>query len=180
MPGPVISGSDSIRDYGNVMVFIDQLIESFKCGAIVIDPDIVRKVVQEFAADFPHKPGIAEASAFKVVANFVCYFIAERPIKSSFPEAIFGQLAAYDNHQNAIVAFSIARAALHNSVIHRPEGNVVVENQIEISPHSYCDIIDALTDATPLTHFKMVAVLLEQLVYKTNRHCQYEIASLKT
>lgn len=85
------------------------------------------------------------------------------------------ELSKVDNHQNAIVAFSIARTVLHGSKIYRGDKICEISNPIKISSHSYGDIIEALAVATPSTHFKLVTVLLEQLVYKTNPDCQYDV-----
>lgn len=49
-----------------------------------------------------------------------------------------------------------------------------MENKIALSRHSYVDITDAFTGATPVTAFKLVTVLFEQMAYKTNPGCQYE------
>jgi hypothetical protein len=53
-----------------------------------------------------------------------------------------------------------------------------IKNPIELSKHSYIDIIDALNDITLQRSFKLVAVLLEQLVYKSNRKLQYDVKKL--
>lgn len=54
----------------------------------------------------------------------------------------------------------------------------VIKKRIQLSEHSYIDIIQALCDLTPAAHFKLVTVLLEQLTYKSNPECQYEYIEL--
>lgn len=96
--------------------------------------------------------------------------------KSAFPASAIGEkLAKVENHQNAIVAFSLARTALHKAKILRDDQTFEVEQPIKISGHSYGDIVEALANITPNGHFKLVTVLFEQLVYKSNPECQYEI-----
>ena len=83
------------------------------------------------------------------------------------------ELAGIRNHQNAIIAFNLAIKALEGAVIHRQDGDVALNNPIQISKHSYTDIICALSNISPVTGFQLVTVLLEQLAYKTNPKCQY-------
>ena len=49
----------------------------------------------------------------------------------------------------------------------------ILSNGIQLSRHSLVDITESLVNVTPLTHFKLVSVLLEQMAYKTNPECQY-------
>ncbi len=160
-----------------ILSFIDEFTTKLEVKGVVIDPDKVTSITTSCRSDFPYNGGVKAASAFKQVANFVCFFIAERPILEPFDSAVIGlQLATIPNHENAIVAFAIAEAALLGSTIKRKDGDFKVDNPIHYSDHSYVDIIDALANVTPSTHFKLVTVLLEQMVYKTNGHCQYPIA----
>ena len=124
--------------------------------------------------NFPHNDGYEQASAFKKLANFMVHFIAERPLPKPFPRALVGDgLSDIDNHQNAIIAFNLAIKALEGAVIHRQDGDVTLSNPIQLSKHSYTDIICALSRTSPTTGFQLVTVLLEQLAYKTNPYCQY-------
>jgi hypothetical protein len=60
------------------------------------------------------------------------------------------------------------------------DGEKSIQNSIELSKHSYIDIIDALSHITLQGSFMLVTVLLEQLVYKTNSNLQYNIHKLST
>jgi hypothetical protein len=55
------------------------------------------------------------------------------------------------------------------------ESSFALTNRIRVSAHSYVDIIDALANATPITHYNMVTVLLEQLAYRANPEASYEL-----
>jgi hypothetical protein len=144
---------------------------------VTLDPALIERVVTSSKAEFPHEGGIEKASAFKQVANFVCFFVAERPILEPFPAEIIGaELAKIPNHQNAMIAFALAEAALVNSKIQRKDGEFEIKNPLQYSQHSYIDIVDSLASLSPVAHFKLVSVLLEQLVYKTNPNCQYPVA----
>ena len=119
--------------------------------------------------DFPHEGGLAMASPFKKAANFVVNWIAASPIRSDdLP------------HANARFALLVAASSLHGATLH---GNNAypprtLEHPIEVSQHSLLDILDALSETTPQSGFKLVSVLLEQMAYKTNPECQYETAPL--
>ena len=63
--------------------------------------------------------------------------------------------------------------SLHGATLRRNDGRTVqLSRRLDLSKHSYADIVDALTGSTS-EHFKYVTVLLEQLAYKTNLGCQY-------
>lgn len=173
----MIYNNDNLQDVVHVLSYINDLSIELGLPEILMDVGAVTRIVEGCKHEFPHKDGIDNASAFKLVANFVCYFVAERPIKSPFPASVIGdRLSKVENHQNAIVAFSLARATLHRSTIYRNDKTLEVVNPISVSQHSYGDIIEALAGVTPNTHFKLVTVLFEQLVYKTNPECQYQIS----
>lgn len=174
----MLYNKNQLQDIVYVLKYINDLTKELGMSeGALIDADAVFRIVEGCRQEFPHIDGIDQASAFKLVANFVCYFVAERPIKSSFPATVIGEkLAKVENHQNAIVAFSLARTALHGAKIFRNDKTFDVKNPIKISAHSYGDIVEALTGITPNGHFKLVTVLFEQLVYKTNPECQYEVS----
>ena len=175
MATQLIFSASEEQDFSNVCNYIDQLAEDLGTGPMLVDTRALRGLIKGCRQDFPYKNGYQGASAFKQVAYFVCFFISERPIQNTFSKDVVGRLAEIDNHQNAIAAFSIARSALHMSTIERADMECTVESEVALSAHSYADIIDALAHVTPSTSFKLVTVLLEQLVYKTNLHCQYSV-----
>jgi hypothetical protein len=175
MTAQLLYNNEDLEDVIHVLSFINSFTGALGITA-VLDTALVERVVQSSKIDFPHNGGIEKASAFKQVANFVCYFVAERPILDPFPKAVIGEkLAKIDNHQNAMLAFAIAEAALNQSTIEKKDGTITVSNPIQYSQHSYIDIIDALSNITPGIHFGLVTVLFEQLVYKTNPTCQYQL-----
>lgn len=175
----LIYNTDSLHDVISVLRFIDSYTLSLGVQALAIDSDMVQTVVNTCKSEpFPHHGGIAKASAFKQVANFVCFFVAMRPIPDPFPVEVVGpDLVKIGNHQNAMVAFALAEAALYKSTIKRKDGPITIDHPIEYSRHSYIDIIEALANISHVAHFHMLTVLLEQMVYKTNPKCQYPIIS---
>ncbi|MGJ7570873.1 hypothetical protein ACSFBX_10085 [Variovorax sp. RB2P76] len=175
----LIYNDDDLMDAVTVLQYVDSYTAGIGVKNVIIDSGVVFSVVSGCKLDFPHIDGIEKASTFKKVANFICFFISQRPLRDPFPASVVGErLAKVDNHQNAIIAFALAMDALERSVVHKkqPSGEIEpfqITSRIEVSPHSYRDIVEALATATPATHFKLVTVLLEQLVYKTNPNCQY-------
>nr|SPS04985.1 protein of unknown function [Candidatus Nitrotoga fabula] len=172
----ILYNKNDLEDVIHVLAFINSYTKNMGIVDVKIDTRIIERVVQSCKRDFPHSGGVDKASAFKQVANFVCYFVAEQPLQEPFPTKIIGdQLANVSNHQNAMLAFALAEEALNNSTIEKAGGNVTVDNPITYSKHSYIDIIDALSNITPSQHFKLLTVFFEQLVYKSNNGCQYQI-----
>jgi hypothetical protein len=164
----------------NVLAFIDGFANRLGLDNLLIDVQKIESIINNISIDFPHKDGLEKASPFKQLANFIVYFISERPIREKithkdFSDEINAKLKKIVNSENTLVALTVALTALHNAEIIDKDGNSVkIENPITLSQHSLIDIIDALSTATPKDHFKVVSVLLEQMTYKTNDHCQYE------
>lgn len=176
MSSQLLYNNDDLQDVIHVLQFIDSYTLSQGNLEVEIDVNTIDRIVKGCKQDFPHKDGMNVASAFKQVANFVCYFVAERPIVRPFASAIFGNdIVKIENHQNGILAFALAEASLNNSNIMRSDGKKTVINPIQYSRHSYVDMVEALSNISPSVHFKLVTVLFEQLVYKTNPECQYKI-----
>lgn len=173
MTTQILYNDDPMEDIINVLKHIDKLTVEFGTGLVILDTEIIEKIIQNIRTNFPHDGGVEKASAFKQVAVFICHFIEARPILEPFPVDIVQRLSRVDNHQNAIIAFSIAEEALHHSKIERKDGCLSIKNRIAYSKHSYVDIIEALSSVTR-ENWKLVAVFLEQLAYKTNPECQYK------
>ncbi len=162
-------------DLAYLLSYINDFTKGLGEHRVSIDPQKCRLILLGMRQDFPHVDGMNHASCFKKIANFVAYFVAEKPIQNPFSEENIGSdLEKLSNHQNSIVALQVAIDGLHGAMIHRNQDQELkVENRIQISRHSYVDIIDALQSITPNTHYKLLTILFEQLVYKTNLDCQY-------
>jgi len=164
-----------VDDLVNLLAFIDQFAEGAGLGKIEVEPRLIESVLRGMRQDFPCQQGIDEASVFKKVANFALYFVSIQPIVRPFPAKVIGEdLANIRNHQNGIVALIIALKALEGAVIHQKAQTITIQHPIELSHHSYVDIVNAISLATPLTGYLLLTVLFEQLTYKTNPDCQYE------
>ncbi len=105
----------------------------------------------------------------------ILWFVSERPIINPFKtDKLPENLLNIDNHQNAIIALFVGLKALYESSILQDDGGkMILSKNLELSAHSFVDIVDALSRATPSTSFQFVSVLLEQIAYKTNNGCQY-------
>lgn len=161
----------------NLLIYIDGFFEDIGLKA-EIDVAACRDVVTSMENEFPHKDGLEKASPFKKIAFFTASFIAERPIKTKLSEMYIGDvdISTLSNHQNVIVAINMAIKSLHGAEIKRCTGETIhLDNEIKLSSHSYCDLIDALRSATPNEHFKILSVLFEQLVYRYNPDASYPV-----
>lgn len=166
--------TDETIDYVNVLASIDGFAEGLNISNLNVDLDQLESVLRGMRLSFPAQGGSEKASPFKKCANFLCYFVSQEPIKNPFPERIVGStVAKIKNHQNAMVGLHIAFDALHNSTIHRDDGIFHLANKIELSRHSYIDIIQACSSISPASHFHLVSVLLEQISYRTNPEASY-------
>lgn len=111
--------------------------------------------------------GNENSNIFKKASSFLCDFIATRPVDGF--EISNEKLKKISNYRNAVIGFHIVCTFIKGATV---GDDGVVENPIELSEHSYIDIIDTLSQITPSHHFKTVTVLLEQLVYKSNPELQ--------
>lgn len=166
-------------DLRNLLSFIDSFCHDIGFETFQIDENKLVSVLHLIREDFPHKDGLENANPFKKIAYFVVNFITERPMKTSFKDEFIingTQINTINNHQNAIIAYAIAVESLVNAEIFRSTGEIVkLENRIMVSKHSYVDIIDAISESTPVDHFKSIAVLFEQLAYRANPTASYEL-----
>ncbi|MCG8007975.1 MAG: hypothetical protein N0C81_10060 [Candidatus Thiodiazotropha lotti] len=180
MPFNLLYNEESILDEIALLTYINDFTKGLGEIEVTVDPNICRSVLLGMQQDFPHVDGVESASAFKKVANFMTFFIANSPIQSRFSEANIGsKLASIRNHQNVIVSMQLAIDSLHGAVINGRDGqDIKLKNRIQLSNHSYIDIVDALQNATPAMSYKLVTVLLEQLSYKSNPDCQYDLLDL--
>ncbi|HTA91225.1 MAG TPA: hypothetical protein VK745_16680 [Polyangiaceae bacterium] len=178
MPALLYSGEPHVELVA-VLGYIDSIAEA-RGIKLEINITALSSVLRNIRFDFPHVDGVASASPFKKAACFVVYFVAESPISAPFPAGSFSpDILRLRGHQNALMAFELAVDALHGATVHRSTGDFVLEKRIQVSRHSYVDIIEALTTVSPVTSFKLVSVLLEQLAYRANPECSYPIGSAK-
>lgn len=171
----MIYTGDPIQDQNHIAQYINEYTKTLQVSDVQIDTKALREACFGMIAKFPHADGIDKASAFKKMGNFIAHFIFQSPIRSSFPTLVIAGAPEYN--PNAVVAFEIALYCLENSKIVQSNGEIkALSKPIYISDHSYGDIIDALSseDISPKHHYKLITVLLEQIVYKTNGHCEYK------
>lgn len=162
------------------LIFLLHHIDGFaraKNITLHIDTEILLHICYTIRTQLPCINGVDKASVFKKVSFFVSTFIEKEPIKTKSSGEILGNdLANMDI--NAVIAFDIAISLLKGAKIHREDGECVISENIFLSNHSYIDIIDALSTkgngrVSAASHFKLLSVFFEQLVYKTNPSIQY-------
>jgi hypothetical protein len=169
----IYSGS-WVDDYNQILRHINSFTKAIGVQGVHVSPALLKNVCVKMYEKFPQSAGHHNSSAFKKVGMFVAYFMHYRPIKSPAPGYQIGGIS--DPDLNAVIALDIAIIALEESTIHKKEGgHVIVSEPIYLSDHSYADTIDALSLGCeePKYSYHMLAIYFEQLVYKTNPHCQY-------
>ena len=177
----VLYNKDQYTDLVFLLTYIDEFTAGIGETSVEVDPDVCASVLTMMRNDFPHVDGIDRASAFKKMAYFMTFFIGERPmIQPKFSvNNVSPEIFKISNHANAMVALQIAIDSLEGAEIIREDGSKkVLKGRIQLSEHSYIDMIDALNNISPVNHYKILAVLLEQLAYKTNSDCQYTVIDL--
>jgi hypothetical protein len=159
---------DPHTDLLHVLQFINDFSKTIGIKHLNVDTQCISGIIN--GAVFDGDYSASAASPFKKMAAFVSYFVAQKPILSPLPLDKFKNIA---NHQNSIFALEIAIDSLHGAKIHRRDGEFTLEHRIELSDHSYIDIIDAISCVTPQNGKKLVAVMLEQMCYRKNPECEY-------
>jgi hypothetical protein len=158
-----------LHDYESILLFIEQFANSSGLKQIQVDANALRETL---AVSTNHPP---ELSLFKRVATFICAFSYFRPVQTPFPENVFGKMITQiPNHQNAILAFEIAKNALWGASLRSADGrNKIINNQISMSAHMYADTITFLSNLDPSKDVFGVALLLESLCYQSNSELAY-------
>ena len=166
-------------ELANILGFVSRFYTTLGVRRVSVDVDALEAALEAMREHLGGQPGGVEgASPFRKAAAFLCHFIEAKPIGTPLPLAsTFGAALAerlgVAADPNTVLALRIAMESLHGAILEREDGKTFqLERRLDLSTHSYIDVVDALTDATR-DHFKYVAVLLEQLAYKTNPRCQY-------
>ena len=163
----------------NVLGFVSRFYTTLGVRYVEIDVASLEAVLEDMREHLSQEPGgVDAASPFKKAATFLCHFIEASPLKTPLPpkSKLGAELASAIGttpDQNTVVALRLAMESLHGAKLRRADGSAFeLTRRLDLSKHSYVDIVNALTDATR-DHYRYVAVLLEQLAYKTNPRCQY-------
>ena len=169
----MFSANETI-DYTTIMTLIDSFAES-NAAKIVVNDDRLFYMIKRIHADFPCIDGADRASVFKKSSAFLCEFVGDQVVET-FECQMSDKLKKITNSGSAIIGFHVITTMLNGATVRN--GEKVIGNPIELSTHSYIDIIDALSGITLHGSFKLVTVLLEQLVYKSNPGLQYNTFQL--
>ena len=163
----------------NVLGFVSRFYTTLGERRVEVDVSALESVLKDMREHLGEQTGgVDDASPFKKAASFLCHFIESKPLKTPLPHTsrvVCGLSAAMGTapDPNAVVGLRIAMESLHGGTLRRTDGKTLeLSRRLDLSRHSYVDMIDTLTGSTP-AHFKFVVVLLEQLAYKTNIRCQY-------
>jgi hypothetical protein len=167
--------SDPKQDEAHILAVLEGLGKEF--GKIEINTIELASLCTQIKTDFPHRGGVENASVFKKMANFILWFVQNKPI-TAIPlemENVFtDDLRKIHNYKNILIGLWIALDGMHEASLLRSDGEeVTIQYSMELSQHSIVDIVEAISSVSPSTGFKMLTVLLEQIAYKTNGHCQY-------
>ena len=175
MKRDLIYGGDVNTNLASLAAYLDGFAEAAK-WTLEVNPQAMTAVAAALVRpDFPHVDGVAKASPFKKAANFFVWFVASRPITNPIPPGYMDDdIRRMDNHQNVVVAYEFAMECLHNATIQRGDKDLALKNRIRVSKHFFKDFVEAHLAAAPISHFKTVSLLFEQLAYKANPGVSYD------
>lgn len=172
----MLYNDDEEDDLKFLLAHIDAFVHGLGLNRIVVDEEELRQVVTNYRQDFPAVGGILKASPFKKAANFFCFFVAEKPVKSAFPESVVGPtISVLPNHQNVMVAYDLSKRLLHGATLTTKNGSRRLDVEMMMSMHSYVDFIQATHDLKPSTHFHLMSLFFEQLNYRFNPGACYDL-----
>jgi hypothetical protein len=120
-------------------------------STIDISPSKFKVVMQCCYMDFPCIDGIDGSSIFKKAANFIVNFILEEPVinfSDEISNILSKDLLKIKNYQNSVTAFIIAAALLYKAKIYTENETKTIDSRLEISKHSFLDLIDYLSTPT--------------------------------
>jgi len=125
----------------------------------------IQDLIYNLYTGFPHPAGLVRASPFKKAAAFLCYWVNNKPLLMQ-PDPFA--------HVNVKFGLHMALWSLEDATLTMNGTTHTIHNPLQLSEHSLLDIVHALARCEkPMDAFLFVSVLLEQLAYKTNPHCQY-------
>ncbi len=168
----ILYSGNQQQDLQNIAQYIDSFCFTVGMPYVDINTTALWGVLTSLAADFPYQHGAEKASPFKKVAAFTTNFVAAKPVLTPLPVETFKQLAGF---QNAIIAYQLSVDALHGAEINCQKRNKIfrLEKRIQISKHYWMDLMNALSDCTPLHHYELLALIYESLAYQWNSDAAY-------
>lgn len=153
-------------------------VETIKVDSAIVDTLIY--AINE--SEFPHIDGLDASSAFKKASHLITYIIEMQPITGViFKDEIDNHYSfthvLNDFNPNAVFALHLGISLINNHEMDKGNGEKVQPSDvIAVTEHSYYDILGALSESSisPSMHYSLIALLLEQMFYKTNPKLQYD------
>src|ERR1035437_7101163 len=159
-----------IRDLNEFLLSIGTYIDAFARGAGLKELFVSSQALACVASDVQRH--IQEhgnrTSPFKRAASFFICFVNHRPVHQNIP--LEDSLAEIPNHQNSVLAFSIAIASLHEAELLSHSGTKLLRNKITVSKNFYFEFVRSYSNlAHPYEHIDTLALLFEQMAYRADR-----------
>lgn len=167
------------QDILNILEYIDGFSSEIGVSHTPVDTQKLVQVCKSIRENFPCIDGIENASVFKKAAVFVACFVEIAPIDLGAFSGSKLEDKIKSKNPNAIIALGIAFRYLSLARVYRPqETTLIIQNGIKLSMHSYCDFLDMLSqDINLKSHFMVLSLLFEQVIYKTHTNMQYELVN---
>lgn len=167
------------QDILNILEYIDGFSSEIGVSHTPVDTQKLVQVCKSIRENFPCIDGIENASVFKKAAVFVACFVEIASIDLGAFSGSKLEDKIKSKNPNAIIALGIAFRYLSLARVYRPqETTLIIQNGIKLSMHSYCDFLDMLSqDINLKSHFMVLSLLFEQVIYKTHTNMQYELVN---
>jgi hypothetical protein len=151
----------------NTATYIDAFVREIGLKELPINPNKLISVAMDMERHFAQNC-LGPPSVFTRAATFFICFIFHRPV-AHLEIPIEQSLTDVPNHQNIILAFSIAIAFLHEAVLSDRTGTIRLQNRILVSKQFYFKFIRTYSNLDyPHKHIDTLALLFEEMAYGAN------------
>ena len=125
---------------------------------------------------FPHTDGFQKASVYKKAAYFFTLFCTYKPITDIVGlEYIREEIwKAQGDWRNVYTAYLLVKESLRGVSYKNKYKETVLLNEINASPHTIADMVEAFSEPVPTDKFKLAALFFEQMCYKNTPEAQYK------
>ena len=155
------------HDTKQVVTFIKKIYAGVS-GTVDYNRQNIEVAFEGAYSSAPSKGGIEEASPFKVAASVATNLSGMKPLISSLPDNFPQTMREIPNHQNGYIGYMAGASILQGAAIRERRLARIV-----VSRHSFLDIVEAIAETTPSAGAKLLSVMFEQAVYKTNKGIEY-------
>src|ERR1700722_16845244 len=154
----------------------EAIYHDFGIKNVEVDRSILWAVLATFPQILVRNAATPNPSLFKRASAITISFMIKSPMAVPFKTGtIPAHIRDIANHQNAIGVFEYCRKALFGAVIYKTEKKAdKLEHPIDLSLHSYCDVIHAIAQIKNDEPFHLLSLIYEMMTYRWNPNASYK------